>query len=310
MKTTTVHKIGKKILSGYFNKKMYYLLTHLLSIFLSDRLYLKIMYRIRVGSILHLKHPVKFTEKIQWLKLNNRSELLTVVADKYSVRDYIAGKIGREYLLPMIGAFEQFDDIDFDNLPNSFILKACHGSGWNIICLNKNDFDKKKARKYFNLWMNTNYYWPNRSWEYKNIKPRIVCEEFISSIGNNGMDDYKIHCFNGKPTFIQLISDRSTGMPYESFYNEAWEIQKFTLTYPLHGEPLSKPSKLSEMLEIARELSAEFVYARIDLYINGDVIYFGEITLRPASGLDNFTPKSYDEKLGKLLNLKSYLHEE
>jgi len=302
MKTSTMHNIRKKLLSNMLGKKVVYFILRLLNAFLSDKIYLKILYRIRIGKKLNLKKPAKFTEKLQWLKLHERSELLTLVADKYKVREYIAKEIGSEFLIPLIGVYDKFGDINFNKLPEKFILKANHGSGWNILCTDKNKFDIKKARNKFNLWMKTNAYWSGRSWEYKNIKPRIVCEEFMSNPGEVGMADYKIHCFNGTPTFIQMISNRSTGSPNESFYDANWKLQNFTLTYPLHKKKLMKPAKLSKMLEIAKILSANFKYARVDLYVNKN-IFFGEITLRPASGMDNFTPKSYDEKLGSLLKL-------
>lgn len=216
--------------------------------------YLEIFrYRIRVGKKLNLKSPKRFTEKIQWLKLYYRTPLLTLVADKYRVRDYIKDKIGEKYLIPLVGAFDSFDEIEKDALPNAFILKANHGSGWNVLCDNKDYFDFNSAQKKFNLWMKLNYYYPGRAWEYKNIKPKIVCEEFISSPGNVGLDDYKIHCFNGVPTYIQFITDRYSGAPRESFYDTSWNMEEFILTYPRHETPLEKPGSLKEMIALAQE---------------------------------------------------------
>ncbi len=303
MKTKTVHKIGKKILSSYSGKRVYYFLCKILYFLIPDKLYLRIMFLLRTGKFLRLKNPQTFNEKLQWLKVYYRLPVLTKLSDKYAVREYVKEKVGSGVLIPLIGVYESFDDINFDKLPKSFILKANHASGWNIICNDIGKFDINSARKDFKLWLKTNYYYPGRCWAYKNIKPLIVCEEFISSKDKLGLDDYKVHCFNGKPVYIQFITDRHVGLIKESFYDLNWKMQKFTLTYPMHKNALTKPCNLDEMISISEKLSNGLPYCRVDLYNCAGKIYFGEITLIPANGMDNFTPDMYNKVLGDLLDL-------
>jgi len=303
MKTETIHKIGKRILNSNRGKRLYYSISKILYYIIPDEQFLRIMYRLRIGESLNLRLPRRFTEKIQWMKLYYRTPLLTVMADKYAVRDVVETKCGKEVLIPLLGVYRSFDEIDFNALPSSFILKANHGSGWNMICLDKRTFDLEEAKRNFDLWMSLNYYYTGRSWEYKDIEPKIVCEQFISTKNNIGLDDFKIHCFNGQPVYIQLITDRYNGEPYESFYDKNWNIQPFTLTYKRHIETIEKPGNLSKMISIATKLSAGLPYARIDLYNNGGEIYFGEVTLHPANGMDNFSPPEQDLVLGNLIKM-------
>lgn len=303
METQKVHKIAKTLLSSFIGKRIYYRLMKILYRLIPDKLYLKIMYRLRVGRKLNLENPKRFTEKMQWLKLYYRTNLMIKLADKYEVRSYVEANCGDKILIPMVGVFNSFEELPFQDLPHKFILKSTHGSGWNIICSDKTNFDYKYAKKCFNIWQNMNIYYTGRSWEYKHVPPRIICEEFISSSNTIGLDDYKIHCFNGKPYYTQYISDRYSGKPQESFYNTDWELEEFTLTYPQHDTPVSKPPKYDKMLEIAEQLSKDMPYARVDLYDCDGQIYFGEITLHPANGMDNFTPMKYDEVLGSHLTL-------
>lgn len=297
-----IRKIGKKVTSNILSAKIYYFLCEVLTYLMSDELYIKLMYRIRVGRRLDLDNPKRFSEKIQWLKLNHHDPLLTTLVDKYRVRDYIKEKIGEKYLIPLLGIYNSFSEIDFDKLPNRFILKTNHGSGWVIPCPDKSKFNVKEAEKKINLWLKTNYYFTNRSWPYKNVKPVILCEEFLST-GNLGLDDYKIHCFNGEPRYIQFIRGRFGKMIEGAFYDLNWNKQEFILTIERINSKVIKPINFVEMIEISKKLSKDLPYARIDLYNPSNHIYFGEVTLHSVNGMDKFDPDKYDEIFGDLIDL-------
>jgi len=301
-----IHKIWKKVTSNKIWRKTYYFLTKFTSNFISDSLYLKIIYFIRTWKILNISNPKTFNEKNQWLKLHYKNDLLTKLADKYLVRKYVKEKIWEDILIPLLWVYENFNQIDLHKLPDKFILKATHWSGWNVICTDKNNSNMKEAKDKFQLWLKTNFYYPGRSWEYKNIKPRIICEEFLSSKGNVWLNDYKIYCFNWKPRYIQYVTGRFSWDTRESFYDVNRNIQEFNLCNRKHDNIQEKPINLKEMLDIAQKLSSDLPYARIDVYNYDGKIYFGEITLHPSGWMDNFKPNKYDKILGDLLDI-SYL---
>jgi hypothetical protein len=303
MKTQLVHRLGKSLLSTHTGQRAYYALTRAACRLVPDRPWLAAMYLMRVGRPLHLDPPRTFTEKIQWLKLYRRNPRLTTLADKYAVRQYVAEHVGTELLIPLVGVYDSFEQVPFSELPDRFILKATHGSGWNVLCRDRGAFDTGEARRQFALWMRTNYYWPGRSWPYKNIQPRVLCEHLLSTGDTPGLDDYKIHCFGGRPAYIQYITGRFVGQTRESFYDTDWTLQEFTLTFPPHDRPQPAPQRLRDMVHIASKLSQGLAYARIDLYEVGGRVYFGEVTLHPANGMDNFTPRRYDDILGEMVDL-------
>lgn len=270
---------------------------------MSDQCYIRLLYRMRLGKKINLNNPKAFTEKINWLKLYYRPDILTKLADKYEVRGYVRERVGAGYLIPLIAVFNEVEEINFSNLPEQYILKATHGSGWNIICRDKGSFDVKSAIRFLKLFLTTNYYQINRSWEYKNIKPRIVCEQFLVTGEGEGLDDYKIHCFQGQPKYIQHLTGRLAGQTEGTFYDLTWEPQEFYFTNPKHNCAAPAPSNLVEMLDIAVTLSEDLPYARIDLYNQDGKIYFGEITLHPVNGMDKFFPDIYDGIWGDYLNL-------
>lgn len=268
---------------------------------------LKTWYEKVTGKPLNLENPKTFNEKIQWMKLHDSTPLKTRLADKYLVRDWIAEKIGEEYLIPLLGVWDTFDDIDFDTLPNQFVLKANHGSGWNVIVRDKAAFDKREAKKKFDQWLKTNYaYKPELELHYRDIVPKIIAEEYIENNGGN-LYDYKVHCFNGDPKFIQYIGDRAEHNTREIFYNINWEAMPFTYTYPRYNISIPKPNNFSKMIEAARTLSNGFRYVRVDFYqLNDGSLKFGELTFTPAAGKDSWNPDKFDKILGDLiiLNIK------
>ena len=256
----------------------------------------------RCGQKLDLKLPKTFSQKIQWLKLYYRNPLFTQLADKYSVRRYVAEKIGEEYLVPLFGVYEAVSEIDFDALPEKFALKGTHGSTWNILCHDKKQLNWEEAKEKMDRWLHTNFYDYSREWVYKNIKPRIVCEKLLEMPSGEAMWDYKIFCFNGLPKYIVVDVGRFSEHT-RNVYDLEWDLQPVFYTYPPSSSPLPKPEQLPKMLELASILSQESPFARIDFYIHEARIYFGEITFYPASGFMPWRPREFDETVGQLLKL-------
>lgn len=270
------------------------------------------IYKGIIGKELNLENPKKFTEKIQWLKLNDVSKLKTCLADKYLVREWIEKRIGKEYLIPLYGVWDSFDDIDFDKLPNQFVLKCNHGSGMNIIVKDKNHFDKQKAKEKINAWLKINYAFQSLELHYKDMERKIIIEKHIDEI-DDILVDYKVHCFNGEPKFIQVIGrnfEEHKGS--QSNFDFNWNDIGWTFAdYPDFQKPPVKPSCLDKIYDLSRILSDEFPYVRVDFYVVEDKILFGEMTFTPASGYypykDKFT-EQLDIKLGEMLKLPIITH--
>lgn len=264
---------------------------------------LKAWYKKQTGKELNLDNPQTYNEKIQWLKLYDSTPLKTRLADKYLVREWVKEKIGEEYLIPLLGVWDRFEDINFDKLPNKFVLKANHGCGWNIIVKDKNKFDRKEAKNKFDKWMNTNFAFVNGfELHYKNIKPKIIAEKYIEN-NENDLYDYKVFCFNGKAYYIMYLAERQKGLKMV-FYDTRWNKMPFVYSYPQYDQEIERPKKLDKLIELSEKLSKDFSHARIDFYIlNSGDIKFGEITFTSASGVCKWNPERYDVILGKILNL-------
>lgn len=270
---------------------------------LSDKQLIKMKYQEFLGKEADLKTPKLFTEKIQWLKLHDRNDLYTQCADKYLVRNYIEEKIGSKYLIPLVSMTENNKDINQDNLPNyPVIVKTTHDSGGTFIIQDKKTFDFKKLRRELAQRLKNNFYYLNREWEYKNIKPRIIVEELLKDdSGNKQLNDYKIYCFHGKPMFIQTIFDRGVETK-EDWYDTDWNLLDVYYFSPLKKH-VERPQVLEELLNIASKLSQDFPYVRVDLYVVNGQVYFGELTFRPYGGFMKFIPESFDLELGNYLIL-------
>lgn len=272
---------------------------------LTDKAHVKMLYRTRTGKKLNLKDPVTFNEKLQWLKLNDRRDLYRICADKLRVRDYVAEKLGEEYLIPMLGSWEHADQIDFDQLPEQFVLKCNHNSGLGMcICKDKKKLDLPEVRKQLEIGLKQDYYYHGREWSYKDLPRRIVCEAFLSD-GSGSLADYKIHVFNGKPRFILVCADRfdESGLT-EDFYTPQWEHMDIRRPgIPNAKKPQPKPELLEKMLECAEKLSKDLPFVRADFYVCGGKIYFGEMTFYPAGGTTPFEPAQWDETFGSWLQL-------
>lgn len=281
-------------------RRMDYLARHGFYRRLSDKEFLNKKYLNVFNCHLNIDNPKKFSEKLQWLKIYDRKEIYTNLVDKYEVKKYVSNIVGEEHIIPTIGVYDNFDDIDFSILPKQFVLKCTHDSGGVIVCTDKSKLDLNNVRKKINKCLKKNYYIQNREWPYKNIKPRVIIEKFM---GNN-LNDYKIFCFNGNPKYVLVCSNRKGNFKNTDFYYTNWKLAPFTRTnHDNSPNGIEKPKKLKEMIEIAKLLSKNFTFIRVDLYeINGKV-YFGELTFYPSSGFEGFKPEEWDKKIGDELLL-------
>lgn len=246
--------------------------------------------------------PKTFNEKTIWLKMNYQYENANILADKVLVKDFVKNVIGEKYIIPTIALYDNVEQIDFTILPNSFVLKANHGSGWNIICNDKTKLNIRLTIKKLNKWMKTNYYKIGKEYQYENITPKIICETYLENSVKNPLFDYKIFCFSGKPKYIQVDLDRFTNHS-RNFYDLTWKLMPFTTLYPLGKKVLPKPELLDEMVYIASRLSRGMIFARIDLYFYNGNIFFGEITFHHGGGFEPFIPSQYDYILGQHIAL-------
>jgi hypothetical protein len=273
---------------------------------LPDEEFLKRAYRANLGHELDLENPQTFNEKLQWLKLYNRRPEYTIMVDKYRVRDYIAEKLGEEYLIPLLGVWNDPDEIDFDALPNQFVLKCNHNSGLGMcICKDKSKLDIKKVKKELIKGLKQDYYLTGREWPYKDVPRKIICEKYMTDDSGTELSDYKIHNFNGVPKVILVCSERfSNSGLHEDFYDVNWK--KIDLKRPEHPtseQEVNKPKELEKMLIFSEKLSKNYPFMRTDFYeVNGQ-LYFGEITLYPTSGFASFEPEEWDETFGEWIKL-------
>ena len=270
-----------------------------------DSLYLKVLYRVIMGRKLNLKNPKEYNEKLQWLKLNDRKLEYSTMVDKYEVRGYIEDLLGDKYLIPCLGIYDSVDDIDIDALPNRFVLKCTHDSGSVEICKDKSSFDIEGARHRLSQAMKRNYYATYREWPYKYVKPRVIAEGYLE--GDEGdLKDYKVMCFNGEAKIIEVHENRFVEgkVHTQTFYDREWNIvpltQIETVTVDRPGE---RPRQLDEILRLSELIAKNMYHARIDWYIEGDKIYFGEITFFDGSGFESFSTPEMERMLGDMINL-------
>ena len=274
---------------------------------MDDETYLKIAYRIKMGKKLNLKAPETFNEKLQWLKLHDRNPLYTNLVDKYEAKKYVAEKIGEQYIIPTLGVWNHFDEIDFDTLPNQFVLKCTHDSGGLVIVKDKEKLDKKAAKHKIESCLKHNFFWGQREWPYKNIRPRIIAEQYLEDdLISEELIDYKLMCFNGKVKCSFTCTNRySKDGLRVTFYDYNWNKMPFERKYPADEVGVPKPRTYKKMVQFAEKLSEELTFSRIDFYELGDKLYFGEITFYPGSGFEQFKPIEWDYKLGSMLILPS-----
>lgn len=273
---------------------------------LSDKTYIRVRYLIIFKKWLRLRHPKTFNEKINWLKLNYKNAELPKFADKYNVREYIKKQIGAKYLNKIYGVYNTPEEINWDALPDQFVLKATHGSGWIIICNDKNKLNLDWAKSEMNSWLQSNYYELWGEPVYKYLKPRIICEKYLEGNSSEGLVDYKFYCFDGIPKFLHVDVNRFNDQHYINFYDLEWNKLPIKKGLPNSPQLNNRPKNLSEMIEIVKKLSQNLPFVRVDLYEDKGQVLFGELTFYPQNGLSSFYPKKYEHEFGKLIDLKGY----
>ena len=294
---------------------------------MSDIKFLSRKYKYYFDKELNIQNPQTYNEKLQWLKLYNRKPEYTQMVDKYEAKKYVADIIGEQYIIPTLGVWDRFEDIDFDTLPNQFVLKCTHDSGGLVICRDKQTFDIVAARKKINKSLKRNYYWETREWPYKNVKPRIIAEEYINVSDDSisletatvststlqakyGLLDYKFMCFDGevKALFLDIgVIGNNTGHAenyFRNIYDKEWKKMPFKETRDFYPKPINKPEYYDEMVILAERLSKGIPHLRVDLYHVNNRIYVGEFTFFHGSGLSNyFEPKEWDYIFGSWIKL-------
>lgn len=270
---------------------------------LPDRLYLKLVYWGEIGKIPNLESPATYNEKLQWLKLHDRKPEYSTYVDKYAVRDHVKKVIGGQYLVPLLGVYNSVEEIPWDSLPAKFVLKCTHGSGSNIICTDKDKLDIHAAKMKLNKWMKKSWYWLGREWPYKNIRPRIICEKYLSETGG-APHDYKVLCFDGKAKLIEVHMNRDTDHK-QDFYDRNWNKVGILQGTPMSNIVLDKPQVFAQMLQFSEMLAQDKCHVRVDWYVVKNRLYFGEITFFDGSGLVPFDKEEDDLMIGSWINLKS-----
>ena len=270
--------------------------------FINDKKYLTILYKKKSHRRLNLDNPKRFTEKLQWLKLNYRKDIFSTMVDKYKVKEYISNTIGKEYTIPTLGVYDKFSEIDFNKLPNQFVIKCSHDSGSVVVVRNKEDINYKKLKTYFNLVMKRNFYYRFREWPYKSVKPRILIEKFMVDDNSDALTDYKFFCFNGVPKVMYISKDNSSDARTD-FFDMEFNHLDLRFKDPNADVMPEKPKQFETMKQIAKKLSKDMPFVRVDFYVINEKIYFGEMTFYHLGGFFDFHPDEWDYKFGEWLKL-------
>ena len=282
-----------------------YVIRHLETL-LPDKLYLQIRYYKRFHKFCDFNNPITYNEKLQWLKLYDRKPEYTSMVDKFEVKKIVADKIGKEYIIPTLGVWNSFDDIDFEQLPKQFVLKCTHDSGGLVIVKDKSNFERKEAKNKIMSSLKRNYYWHGREWAYKNIKPRIIAEQYLSSFEGQELVEYKIFCFNGIPKIFMVCKGKGHSTERTNdFYDMNFELLPFTNGHPNSNKIVEKPKNFEKMEELAKKLSEGIPQVRVDFYDVNGKIYFGELTFFHWGGMMPFNPPEWDRKIGEWIQLSN-----
>lgn len=294
--------------SKYFhNPALLYLLATAkgLTKWVPDTIHLSLEYKIRIGSFPNLTNPKTFNEKIQWLKLHDRNPLYTKLVDKYAAKEWVANRIGPQYVTETYACWNRAEDIDISGLPERFVLKTNHDCGGIAICRDRSSFDLEAARKKLAKHLRQNYYWGGREWPYKNVTPCVFAEEYLESNDSDGLPDYKVMCFGGNARCVFTCTGRAEGDLRVDFYDLDWNHLPFTRHYPNADASPEAPSCLREMLALSERLAEGIPFVRVDFYEVANSLYFGEMTFYPGSGFEEFSPEKWDENLGSWIELPS-----
>lgn len=288
----------KKIIS---DRELRLRIVNLLS-FIPDEPYLKMVYRIKTGKRLNLNNPKTFSEKLNWLKVNDVHPEYTKLVDKLAVRDYVNKIMGRDMFFPLYGTWEHYSDIDFDKLPDQFVLKCTHDSGSVKVVNDKSQINHKELEDFFEGRIKLNPFVLGREYPYKNVKPMIMAEKYMVPEGESDINDYKFFCFNGKPELMFIATERSDDCKFD-FYDMDFNHLDIENIHPNSDKPIAKPECFEEMKELAVKLSQGFRFVRLDLYEIQGQIYFGEYTFFHGGGFWPFKPDKYEAEYGDLINL-------
>lgn len=271
---------------------------------LPDAAYVHLLYLKAHGRVLNLKRPRTFNEKLQWYKLNCRAPLMTVLSDKYAVRGHLESAGYGGLLNELYGVYDRVEEIDLDALPERFVIKATHGSSMNIICRDRRALDWDRCRRELRRWLRTNFYFSGRQWAYRGIRPRLICEKYLENEEFGELLDYKFYCFSGQPEVLWVCSGRHgrRGVAY-SAYDMEWRRLNIRKGRPASELAITKPENFAAMVEVARELCTGFPFVRVDLYLVGEKLIFGEFTFYPDSGTVPFSPDAYNRFFGDLFVL-------
>lgn len=270
-----------------------------------DDIYLKRVFKCYMGRTLDLENPKTYNEKLQWLKINERRPEFTMMVDKYKVRNYIKQVLGEEYLIPLLGVWDEPDEIDFNSLPDQFVLKCNHNSGRGMyICTNKKELDVRSVKKNLEKGLKEEYYYAGREWPYKDVPKKIIAEKYMIDPVTKDLMDYKFYCFNGQVKFVMINSDRNSDQPTKAdYFDRSFNWLDFRWGYEHSHIKPEKPHDFEKMIEIAEKLSQNMKHVRIDLYYCANKIYFGEITFFDGSGFDKIEPLEWDYRIGSWIEL-------
>lgn len=294
-----IRRLGKALKA---TPRINYGVRRSLAAFVSDDALSRFYFWLHHKRRLNLSAPSTFNEKVMWLKLRWRDPQLPELADKWSVREHVASVIGPEILVPAIAVVDSVDEIDYEALPERFVIKPTHGSGWVSICRDRATYDWSRERKKLSQWLRQNYYYHAREWVYRSLPPRLLIEEYLDPGDGTHPRDFKIFCFGGEPHLIQVDSDRFESHRRDMF-DIAWRRLDVAYRYPMSDSPPEAPLNLDRMLVVARSLARQFPFVRVDLYSVREKVYFGELTFFPENGIGVFSDHALDARLGQLLKL-------
>lgn len=302
-----------KLVNFVFNKDYRFIIlaNRGLKADLSGEEFLERMYHIKTGTILNLDNPIMYTEKLQWLKLYDHRQEYTQMVDKYAVKEYVSQKIGEEYVIPLLGVWDNVEDIDFDSLPNEFVLKTTHDSGGVVVCKDKKTLNVKKSKKRLKYFFDRNYFNINREWPYKYVPHRIIAEKYMEDSTQGELRDYKFFTFGGEPKVLYITQGRGGDEEtYADFFDMDFNHLSFKIDHDMSPRLPEKPINFELMKQLARRLSENTPQLRVDFYEVDGKVYFGEMTFFHCSGMELFKPEEWNKIFGDWLILPEKYNEE